>query len=238
MAFPSQPGGGMLQNQQVTTQQLANLLSLLAKQPQANPTSTQFDPNYFSQLYSMQNQVVPQVMQQTVQSQQPAPVKQQPTCAYQVVKTVEDPSTIQPQEVVMGFSNLFPSIDGDKIFMKTWNNEGSIETRIYVEVKDGSKPIPKKKIQTTDQSIQSQFELFSNKILARMAEFELALEKLQHQHSSTSRSKPKSKSKTKSDGLLNPESPPPAWVQEPEEILGTKYEELVQIPDEEENTYE
>lgn len=223
MQFPNQQGGMGTQNQQITPQQLATIVQLLAKQPQANPTSTQFDSNYFSQLYSLQNQIGPQM--QPAQQPPPQPTRTQPTCGYQVVKTVDDPSTIQPQEVVMGFMNLFPSNDGDKIFVKTWNTEGSIETKTYVEVQNGAKSSSKstKKI-VQDQSMQDQFELFSSKIMARMAELELALSKIQTS-SARSRSKPKSK---KSGGLLIPANEPPSWVgsiDEPEELVQTYEEE-------------
>lgn len=225
MQFPNQQGGMGMQNQQVTPQQLGALLQLLGKQPQANPTSSQFDPNYFSQLYSLQNQAGQQM--QPVQQPLPQPVRTQPTCGYQVVKTVDDPSTIQPQEVVMGFMNLFPSNDGDKIFVKTWNTEGSIETKTYVEIQNGAKSSSKSIKKTVqDHSIQDQFELFSSKIMARMAELELALSKIQ---SSNARSRSKSKPK-KSDGILTPASEPPIWVgsiDEPEELVQTYEEETV-----------
>lgn len=219
MSFPNQQGGMGTQNQQVTPQQLAAIVQLLAKQPQANPTSMQFDPNYFSQLYSLQNQAGPQM--QPAQQLPPPPVKPQPTCSYQVVKTVDDPSTIQPQEVVMGFMNLFPSNDGDKIFVKSWNTEGSIETKTYVEVQNGSKSSSKSTKKTAqEQSVLDQFELFSSKIMARMAELELALSKIQ---SSGARSQQKAKTK-KSGGILTPTSEPPSWV------------ETIDVP--EEQTYE
>lgn len=222
MQFPNQQGGVGMQNQQVTPQQLATILQLLAKQPQANPTSSQFDPNYFSQLYSMQNQAGPQL--QPVQQPAPQSVRTPPSCGYQVVKTVDDPSTIQPQEVVMGFMNLFPSNDGDKIFVKTWNTEGSIETKTYVEIQNGSKPPQKSTKKTPHEQFiaQDQFELFSSKIMARMAELELALSKIQSS-SARSRSKPKSK---KSGGLLTPASEPSTLVgsiDEPEDLLCETY---------------
>lgn len=208
MQFPNQQGGGLMQNQQITPQQLANIISLLAKQPQANPTSPQFDSNYFSQLYSLQNQASPQM--QPVQQPAPQPVKPQPPCSYQVVRTVDNPSKIEPQEVVMGFMNLFPSNDGDKIFVKLWNSEGSIETKTYVEIQNGSKTALKSSKKTAhEQSLQDQFDLFSNKIMARMAELELTLSKIQTQVASRSRSKSK-----KSGGLLIPASEPPAWTQD------------------------
>ena len=226
MQFPNQQGGvGNQVNSQITPQQLAAVLQLLAKQPQANPTSTQFDPNYFSQLYSLRDQQGASL--QTFPQPSPPPMKPQPTCSYQVVKTVDDPSTIQPQEVVMGFMNLFPSNDGDKIFVKSWNTEGSIETKTYVEVQNGSKTSSKPTKKTAqEQSMQDQFELFSSKIMARMAELELTLSKIQSSNTSRSRSKPKPK---KSGGLLTPANEPTSWVGSIDETP----EELVQIYEEE-----
>lgn len=173
MSFPNQQSPP-----QMSLEQLAGVLSILGRQPQANPTSPLFDPNYFSQIMSIQNKLFSQTIPTQFVQSNPEPSK--PTCSYQVVKMVDDPDNIQPQEVAMGFSNLFPSLDGHKIFVKSWDTEGSIKTRIYEEIKDKS-DASKKVVDGNSPKNQNddQFEAFSNKIMARMERFEEAITKLQ-----------------------------------------------------------
>lgn len=120
-------GGNFTSNGQginMSQQQLAQLISLLAKQPAANPSSPNFDPNYFSQVVSLGQGNQPTLQQQNQQVL--------PSSRYNIVRAVDDPSVIKPQEVEMGVANLFPSSDGEKIFVKEWNNDGLIDLRVYV----------------------------------------------------------------------------------------------------------
>lgn len=178
MSFPNQIGQPQ-QNVQITQQQLAALLGLLAKQPKADPTSASFDPNYFAQLLAMQNQVSGQQNNLVSQPQQQNIPKQSNSCSYQVVRMVDNPEKIQPQEVVMGYSNLFPSVDEDKIFLKSWNTEGSIETKVYVL--EGTTRPPAKSSKKPDEvgKLRTQFSSFSNDILSRLSDLEQSVARLQ-----------------------------------------------------------
>lgn len=131
MAFPNQNGGNQPVNgtTSFTNQQLSALLNLLGQQQQANPASSSFNPNYFSQLMNLANQVTTNPQPQT-----PVPVQPSPTGNYVIVRPVPDSSVIEAQEVSMGVTNLFPSTDGQRIFGKTWNKEGLIETSVYEKV--------------------------------------------------------------------------------------------------------
>lgn len=136
MAFPNQPNnvGVPVGNQAgLTNQQLSALLNLLGQQPQANPTSSSFNPTYFSNLMNLANQPA---NTQPNQSQSTPPPQKSPS--YIIVRTVDDPSVIEAQEVSMGVSNVFPSSDGEKIYIKTWNKDGLIDTSVFVYQKDGS----------------------------------------------------------------------------------------------------
>lgn len=114
MAFPNQ------QNT-LTSQQIAALLNMLGQQPQANPISASFNPSYFSSLMNLANQTQSQT--------QPQP--QATSTNYVIVRTVEDPSEIEAQEVTMGVYNIFPSLDCNHIYVKSWNKEGLIENLVY-----------------------------------------------------------------------------------------------------------
>lgn len=130
MAFPNQSNNtsGIVGNQTgLNNQQLAALLSLLGQQPQANPTSSSFNPSYFSQLMNIASQSSGSQPTQQVSSSQ--------TSSYVIVRTVDDPSVIEAQEVAMGVNNLFPSSDGKTIYMKKWNKEGLIDTDVFVSKK-------------------------------------------------------------------------------------------------------
>lgn len=118
----------------LTNQQIATLLNLLAQTPQANPSSPSFNPNVFSSLYNTSNQsAIANALQQ-----QPL---QQNSINYTIVRSVNDPSEIGPQEVTMGVLNVFPSFSGDKIFVKSWNKEGLIENNVFVLQKEAEKSL-------------------------------------------------------------------------------------------------
>lgn len=155
---------------QLNAQQLATLINLLAKSPQADPTSPQFNANFFSQLSSLAPQTSP-ILQPQPQIQPVAP--KEPAFNYLAVKMVDDPKTIQPQEVTMGSRNLFPSSDGEKIFMKAWTTEGLIETETYVrqpKTRSSSRPKRSSAEQKADHDLTK-----------RLSELELAIQKIQKQ---------------------------------------------------------
>ena len=166
MQFPNQPIGQT--TPQLNAQQLATLINLLAKSPQADPTSPQFNANYFSQLSNLTNQ-----MNNPLQQPQMQPiVPKEPSFNYVAVKIVDDPKTIQPNEVTMGSRNLFPSGDGEKIFMKVWNTEGLIETETYIR-QPKTKPTSRPK-KTSEQKVDPEFS-------KRISELEVAISKIQKQ---------------------------------------------------------
>lgn len=165
------PSGGV----NITQQQLATLINLLSKQPAANPSSPNFDPNYFSQVLNLgqNNQVAPNM----VDPRQNGSID---ASKYNLVRVVDDPSTIQAKEVVMGVDNLFPSSDGEKIFVKTWGNDGRIIPRVYV-LQDEASIGP----QAEDSRIDEMEE--------RISSLETAVAKLKSQKKSTTKPKPKPK---------------------------------------------
>lgn len=165
MQNPSQFGTSSL-----TNQQLASLIELLSKSPQANPASPQFNANYFSQLMNLTPQVMNAAQQQP---QVPPPPPREPSFNYLAVKLVDDPKTIQPQEVTMGSRNLFPSSDGEKIFMKTWNTEGLIETETYIRQ-------PKTKSQSRSRKSTAE-QKAENDMNLRLSELESSIRTIQKQ---------------------------------------------------------
>lgn len=192
MTLPSVGGPQAAGN--ITNQQLADLIAMLAKQPQANPSSPYFNSTYFSKLMSLgqgatQQPAPPQENSQVVQPQPPA-------TNYNVVRIVDDPSTIGAQEVAMGVLNLFPSSDGERIYLKAWNNDGLIEPRVYVlqnEVQPDSKTPEDPRIDEMER---------------RILELESAVVKLKKQQASKSAkssSKPKPKPKPKMEPVPEPE---------------------------------
>lgn len=165
MQNPSQFGSSPF-----TNQQLASILELLSKSPQANPTSPQFNADYFSRLMNLAPQVMNAVQQQP---QAPPPPPREPSFNYLAVKSVDDPKTIQPQEVTMGSRNLFPSSDGEKIFMKTWNTEGLIETEIYIR-QPKTKPQSRSRKSNAEQKAENDMNL-------RLSELESSIRTIQKQ---------------------------------------------------------
>lgn len=119
-------------------EQLSKLIELLGKQPQANPTSPQYDRAYVDLLSSLNNSV-----SQTQQSVTPSPLPLQtpessPTSQpkYRVVRVADNIEKINAAEVQMGTKNIFPSSDEKKIFVKFWGNDGSIIPKVYILQED------------------------------------------------------------------------------------------------------
>lgn len=179
MSFPPNQNAGSLN---LTPQQYSTLINLLSQQPQASPTSPQFDPNYFSKLLGMQNQQMANSGQNTAMSQ-----PQQPNPGnYQIVRIVDDPNKIGPQEVSMGLYNIFPSSDRKHIYVKTWNNDGLIDNDVYV-LQRGEVGAPDKSV-ATDEMYMS--------LSKRVDDLEASLKRIQKQRLSKSKS---TSSKTRSE---------------------------------------
>lgn len=182
MALPNLSGNG--QGLNISNQQLAELIGMLAQQPQANPSSPQFNPTYFSRLMGLNQGSTQQQPTQSVQQQVALPPSQKTD--YTVVRIVDDPATIGAQEVTMGMSNLFPSSDGERIYLKKWNNDGLIEPRVYVLQNEE---------QATSQVIEDpRFDEMEERIV-RLEAVVAKLKKQQASKPSKSTSKPKPKPK-------------------------------------------
>lgn len=199
MAFTQPMSGNNL-----TSQQLGELIKLLAQQPQANPASSQFDANYWSKLVSLSQPSVQQE-QQPVQQVQPTQETQQNATRFNIVRIADDPSTIKVQEVEMGVTNLFPSSDGSKIFAKEWTNDGLIKPSVYVlQDTEASPPL----VPVDPQQFEEMQE--------RIAKLEATVAKLKKQQSSKPVAKSKPKTKTA------PSAPPPATTTD-DEFEGGNY---------------
>lgn len=201
MQNPSQFGSSPL-----TNQQLASILELLAKSPQANPTSPQFNANYFSQLMNLAPQVMNAAQQQPQIQSIPQPPRE-PSINYNVVKLVNDPIDIQPQEVIMGSRNLFPSSDGEKIFMKTWGTEGLIEMETYIRQPKTKAPSRSRKT-TVEQKAENDLNL-------RLSDLETSIRSIQKQLTKLFKTK-----ESKPVIANEPPSPPQA-----NEVYDVEYEE-------------
>lgn len=175
--------GNALSNVQLTRDQLATLINLLSQQQKANPTSPHFDPNYFSQLMALQNpSTVSQPTTPTGSGQLGA------ASNWNLGRVVDDPSTITAQEVPMAGSTLFPSGDGEKIYCKSWGNDGLIEPRVYVR-QEGTNPEPHCLESLEDPRIEEMGK--------RIADLEAAVIKLKKQSSKSAKAPSKSKAKPK-----------------------------------------
>lgn len=199
MAFTQPMSGNNL-----TSQQLGELIKLLAQQPQANPASSQFDANYWSKLVSL-SQPSAQQEQPLVPQVQPTQETQQNATRFNIVRIADDPSTIKVQEVEMGVTNLFPSSDGSKIFAKEWTNDGLIKPSVYV-LQDTETSPPLAPVDP------QQFE----EMQERIAKLEATVAKLKKQQSSKPVAKSKPKTKTA------PSAPPPATTPD-DEFEGGNY---------------
>lgn len=117
---------------QLTFAQRQELLKLLGQQPEANPTSASFEPDFFSKLMGAM--------------QQPSPpmVQPQPQSDYVIVRSVENPSSIEVKDVTIGVKNVFPSTNGNEIYIKSWGKDGGINTDIFVKTNatsSGQEPV-------------------------------------------------------------------------------------------------
>lgn len=107
----------------------------------------------------------------------------------------------------MGSRNLFPSSDGEKIFMKTWGTEGLIEMETYIR-QPKTKPTTRSRKATAEQKAENNMNL-------RLSELETSIRSIQKQLTKLFKT-----AETKSVIANEPPSPPQA-----NEVYDVEYEE-------------
>lgn len=99
------------------------------------PTMTNFNPGYGAYQYNPMQNVQPQRIVQQEQTQPQQAVAQQPGMIGRMVAKMED---IVPNDVPMnGMPAFFPKQDLTEIYVKLWNNDGTLSTFVFKPSQNG-----------------------------------------------------------------------------------------------------